>query len=153
MRPSFSGNQSTGSAVRKIATRWQTFLMHNFSLNPIVNTQENSMKLLKMLVGFAVALSFASSATAQTFKETATCKLTNTAESKTLYEGTCKVTQSQSGKNTIFSIKMGHKTEPFMFAGVRGEKQWMHGPEETQFTDLPKGGIFKWSNFALVVAE
>jgi len=110
------------------------------------------MKLMKMFVGVAVAISFASSASAQNLKETATCKLTNTAESKTLYEGACKVKQSQSGNNTIFSIKMG-KTEPFLFAGVRGQKNWMHGAEETQFTDLPNGGIFRWSNFALVVAE
>jgi hypothetical protein len=126
--------------------------MYNFSPDPIVNIQENSMKLIKMFVGVAVAISFASSASAQTFKETATCKLTNTAESKTLYEGSCKVKQSQSGNNTVFSVKMGH-TEPFMFAGVRGQKEWMHGPEKVEFTDLPGGGIFRWSNFALVVAE
>jgi hypothetical protein len=89
---------------------------------------------------------------AQTFSERATCKLTNTEANKTLYEGGCKVTQSMSGKNTVFSVKMG-KTEPFMFAGVRGEKEWMHGPERTQFTDLPNGGIFRWSTFALVIAE
>jgi hypothetical protein len=40
-----------------------------------------------------------------------------------------------------------------MFAGVRGQKNWMHGPEDTQFTDLPNGGIFRWGDFALVVAE
>jgi hypothetical protein len=45
------------------------------------------------------------------------------------------------------------KTEPFLFAGVRGQRDWMHGAERTQFTDLPNGGIFRWSNFALVVAE
>lgn len=110
------------------------------------------MKLVKLLVGSAVAISFASSASAQTFSERATCKLTNTEVNKTLYEGGCKVTQSMSGKNTVFSVKMG-KTEPFMFAGVRGEKEWMHGPERTQFTDLPNGGIFRWSTFALVIAE
>ena len=60
-------------------------------------------------------------AVAQTFSERATCKLTNTQANKTLYEGGCKVTQSMSGKNTIFSVKMG-SGEPFMFAGVRGEK-------------------------------
>ena len=108
--------------------------------------------LLKTLVTFALAISFANTAVAQTFKEKATCKLTNTAADKAVYEGPCVVTQSMSGSNTIFSVKMGD-TEPFLFAGVRGQKNWMHGPEETQFTDLPNGGIFRWSNFALVVAE
>ena len=112
----------------------------------------NSMKLMKMLFGVALVISFANSASAQNLKETATCKLTNTAESKTLYEGSCKVTQSMSGSNTIFSVKMGD-TEPFMFAGVRGQKNWMHGPDEVEFTDLPNGGIFRWSTFALVIAE
>lgn len=106
----------------------------------------------KTLLAASLALSLASVATAQTFRETATCKLTNTAANKTLYEGSCKVKQSMSGNNTIFSIKMGD-AEPFMFAGVRGQKKWMHGPDETQFTDLPNGGIFRWSTFALVVAE
>lgn len=91
-------------------------------------------------------------AAAQTFSERATCKLTNTEANKTLYEGGCVVTQSMSGKNTIFSVKMGN-SEPFLFAGVRGQRDWMHGPEKTQFTDLPNGGIFRWSTFALVVAE
>jgi len=43
--------------------------------------------------------------------------------------------------------------EPFAFARVRGEKTWMHGPEQVQFTDLPNGGMFRWSHVALVVAE
>ena len=110
------------------------------------------MMLLKMLAGTVLAISLANIATAQTFRETATCKLTNTAANKTLYEGSCKVKQSMNGNNTVFSIKMGD-TDPFMFAGVRGQKKWMHGPDETQFTDLPNGGIFRWSTFALVVAE
>lgn len=108
--------------------------------------------LLKTLASIAIAITFANSAAAQTFKETATCKLTNTVASKTLYEGPCKVKQSMNGNNTVFSVKMGD-TEPFLFAGVRGQKKWMHGPEEAQFTDLPNGGIFRWSGFALVVAE
>jgi hypothetical protein len=108
--------------------------------------------LLKTLVSFALAMSFANTAMAQTFKEKATCKLTNTAADKSLYEGSCVVTQSMSGSNTIFSVKMGDG-EPFLFAGVRGQKDWMHGPEKTQFTDLPNGGIFRWSTFALVIAE
>ncbi|MEY4563452.1 MAG: hypothetical protein RLZZ618_2729 [Pseudomonadota bacterium] len=93
-------------------------------------------------------------AVAQTYKETMTCKLTNTAASKTLYEGSCKVKQSKSeySDNTIFSVRMGN-TEPFMFAGMRGQKTWMHGADEVQFTDLPNGAIFRWSTFALVVAE
>jgi len=111
------------------------------------------MKLVKLLVGSAVAISFASSASAQTFSERATCKLTNTEVNKTLYEGGCKVTQSMRGENTIFSVKLSNDSEPFLFAGRRGQKNWMHGAEDTQFTDYPKGGIFRWSTFALVVAE
>jgi hypothetical protein len=100
----------------------------------------------------ALAMSFATSATAQTFKEQATCKLTNTAANKAVYEGPCKVKQSASGNQTIFSVKMGD-SEPFMFAGVRGQSNWMHGADKVQFTDAPGGGIFRWSTFALVVAE
>lgn len=62
------------------------------------------------------------------------------------------VTQSQSGGDTRFSIKMGD-AEPFLFAGQRGSKNWKYGPEEVQFIDLPNGGIFRWPTFALVVAE
>jgi hypothetical protein len=65
------------------------------------------------------------------------------ADSNTLYEGSCKVTESKSGGNT----------EPLIFAGIRGEKSWMTGPNDVVFSDLPNGGIFKWSTFALVVAE
>ncbi|MCF2514061.1 hypothetical protein LVY65_03110 [Sphingomonas sp. G124] len=99
----------------------------------------------------AVVIALAAPATAQV-KETATCKLTNTAKGTTLFEGPCRVKQSQSGANTTFSVKMGD-TEPFMFAGQRGSSNWMHGPDRTQFTDLPNGGIFRWGDFALVVAE
>lgn len=106
----------------------------------------------KALAGIALAVFLANVAMAQTFRERATCKLTNTSANKALYEGRCTVTQSMSGANTVFSIKMG-SAEPFMFAGVRGQKNWMHGPVETQFTDLPNGGIFRWGDFALVVAE
>lgn len=88
----------------------------------------------------------------QSVTAAATCKLTNTAVSKTLYEGIFKVKQSQSGANTIFSITM-QGGEPFLFAGQRGNPTWMHGPEQVQFTDLPTGGIFSWGSFALVVAQ
>lgn len=111
------------------------------------------MKKSAIAVALLLSAALGGQAVAQTLKETATCKLTNTAASKTLYEGGCKVTQTMSGTRTVFSIKMGHQAEPFMFAGIRGQKTWMHGPEETQFTDLPNGGIFRWSTFALVVAE
>ena len=106
----------------------------------------------KTLGGLTVGMLLASGALAQNFSETATCKLTNTAENATLYEGACTVTQSESGNNTIFSVDMGG-SEPFLFAGKRGQENWMHGPEEVEFRDLPDGGIFRWSDFALVVAE
>jgi hypothetical protein len=97
--------------------------------------------------------SFVGVAGAQTFRETATCKLTNTEVNKTLHEGPCSVKQAPgSGNITVFTIQMG-SAEPFKFAGVRGQRNWMHGAEEAQFTDLPNGGIFRWSTFALVVAE
>lgn len=107
----------------------------------------------KTLLAVAVAVSFVTFAGAQTLKETATCKLTNTAVNKSLYEGRCMVKQSSASDNiTVFTVRMG-KSEPFKFAGVRGKRQWMHGPDEVDFTDLPNGGIFRWSTFALVVAE
>jgi hypothetical protein len=94
----------------------------------------------------------ASPSLAQSISEKATCKLTNTEANKTLYEGACKVTQSQSGANTIFKVKMG-SAEPYLFAGQRGNTNWMRGPERVQFTDLPNGAIFRWGSFALVIAE
>lgn len=108
----------------------------------------------RTLTGLAFGVVLASGAFAQSFSENATCKLTNTAKNAALYEGACTVTQSQSdySDNTIFSIQMGN-SEPFLFAGQRGQPNWMHGAEEVQFTDLPNGGIFHWSTFALVVAE
>jgi hypothetical protein len=106
----------------------------------------------KICLGVLVSLACAGSASAQSFKETATCKLTNTAANAALYEGACTVKQSMNGNITIFTVKMGN-TEAFKFAGVVGQSDWMHGPEKTKFTDLPNGGIFRWSTFALVVAE
>jgi hypothetical protein len=108
--------------------------------------------LSRIIAGVALAIVIAPSATAQNLRERATCKLTNTSAGKALYEGPCKVTQSMSGKSTVFSIKMGG-AEEFLFAGVPGQDNWMHGPDEVQFTDAPGGGIFRWSTFALVVAE
>ncbi len=104
----------------------------------------------KLLIGAAAAVMFTTSAMA--ISETATCKLTNVAAGKALYEGKCRVTQEETKYNTVFTIKMG-SAEPFLFAGKRGSTAWMHGAEETHFTDLPNGGIFKWGDFALVVAE
>ncbi len=83
--------------------------------------------------------------------ETAQCKLTNVAEGIVLYDGECRVTEEITSTSTIFTINMG-SAEPFMFASSDG-KRWMHGPEEVEFRDLGKGGIFKWANFALAVAE
>lgn len=40
-----------------------------------------------------------------------------------------------------------------MFAGVKGQLNWMIGPDRVHFADLPNGGIFHWKTFALVVAE
>lgn len=110
--------------------------------------------LTKTLAARALGLLLAGGASAQSFSESATCKLTNTAKNAALYEGACTVTQSQSSysDNTIFSVQMSN-SEPFLFAGQRGQPNWMHGAEEVQFTDLPNGGIFHWSTFALVVAE
>lgn len=105
-----------------------------------------------LFLAAAAALALTGSAHAQTFREKATCKLTNTAAQVALYEGPCKVKQTVTGNKAVISVKLG-QTEPFLFAGTLGNPRWMHGPEETQFTDLPGGGIFRWSNFALVVAE
>ncbi len=104
----------------------------------------------KFLVGAIAAFMVTTSAMAAV-SETATCKLTNVAAGKTLYSGKCRVTQEETKYNTVFTIKMG-SAEPFKFAGKRGSSEW-YGTEPTHFTDLPNGGIFKWGDFALVVAE
>ena len=44
-------------------------------------------------------------------------------------------------------------SEPFLFAGQRGQANWMLGPEEVQFSDLAGGGIFRWGDFALAIAD
>lgn len=64
-----------------------------------------SSRFQSLALGACLALAV-SPAQAQSVTAAATCKLTNTAVSKTLYEGICKVKQSQSGANTIFSITM-----------------------------------------------
>lgn len=110
------------------------------------------MRFMKVLVGVALAISCAINANAEDAMETATCKLTNLAVVKTLYEGSCTVTQSTNGDKTSFSVKMGD-TDPFVFSGVRGQKDWMTGSDKVDFTDEPTGGIFRWSTFVLVVAE
>lgn len=108
--------------------------------------------LSKVIIGLSMAVVIACSANAQGVTVSAACKLTNTATNTSLYDGPCKVTQSQSGASTVFDVKMG-SAESFLFAGVRGQSNWMHGPEPVQFTDLPNGGIFRWSTFALAVAQ
>jgi hypothetical protein len=84
--------------------------------------------------------------------EHATCKLTNVAVGKTLYEGSCKVTEELTDYGAVFDIKMGN-AESFKFAGPLNSSKWMHGSEDVHFTNAPHGAIFKWSDFALVVAE
>lgn len=70
-----------------------------------------------MFLGITTVLAVTGSASAQTFKEQATCKFTNTAA------------------HVPFT-----KAEPFLFAGIRGRKNWMHGPEDVNFTDPPMVG-------------
>ncbi len=111
------------------------------------------MHLSKLILGTAAAVAFASAVSAGGLKATETmrCKLTNVAKDAALYDGECTVTQEINGSSNIYTVKMG-SGEPFLFATSDG-KTWMHGPEEVQFRDLGKGGIFKWSDFALAVAE
>jgi len=111
------------------------------------------MHMSKLLLGTAAAVAFASavSAAGLTASETMRCKLTNVAKDAALYDGTCTVTQELSGTLNLYTVNMG-SAEPFKFATTDG-KTWMHGPDHVQFRDLGKGAIFKWSDFALSVAE
>ena len=108
--------------------------------------------LRNVFIGVSLMAAVGCDASSQSITGSATCKLTNTAAYAALYEGPCTVTQSESGANTIFEVKMG-SAESFLFAGRKGETNWMTGPDPVQFTDLPDGGIFRWSTFALVVAQ
>ncbi len=112
------------------------------------------MHIDKLFIGTAVALAFSStvSAAGLVVSETAKCKLTNVAKDVAIYEGACRVTEEVSGSSIVYTIDLG-ASEPFKFATWDGGKHWLHGPEDVQFTDLGKGGIFKWSDFALAVAE
>jgi hypothetical protein len=88
-----------------------------------------------------------------TASEQAVCKLTNTAADRTLFDGDCSVTQKPGyAGSTIFEVHMG-QGQAFLFAGKRGDPNWMHGAEKVHFTDLPNGAIFHWGTFALVVRE
>lgn len=81
-----------------------------------------------------------------------TCKLTNTAAHAVLFDGDCSVTQTlRANGRSVFEIELGEGA-PFVFAGIEGETNWMHGAEQVHFTDLPNGGIFHWSTFAQVIA-
>ena len=112
------------------------------------------MHVYKLFCGAAVAITLSSAVSAAgiTVGESATCKLTNVAKNVAIYEGKCHVTEEIRGNSIIYTIDVG-ASEPFKFASGDGGKNWLHGPEDVQFTDLGKGGIFKWSDFALVVAE
>jgi|GEM_PF-4014598 len=105
----------------------------------------------KFLLGTAAAVMMSTSAMAEV-SGVFNCKLTNVAANKTLYVGSCEATEEDNQYGTVFTVVMG-SGEPFKFAGQRGSTAWMHGGEKTHFTDLPNGAIFKWSTFALVVAE
>ncbi|MEV8468670.1 hypothetical protein AB0T83_18045 [Fluviibacterium sp. DFM31] len=106
----------------------------------------------KILIGLSIAAASAVCANTHRFTGSATCKLTNTAADAGLYEGPRTVTQSETEYSTIFEVKMGG-AESFLFAGKKGDPNWMHGPDRVRFTDLPTRGIFHWSTFALVVAQ
>ena len=112
------------------------------------------MHVYKLFCGAAVAITLSSAVSAGgiTAGESATCKLTNVAKNVAIYEGKCHVTEELRGNSIIYTIDLG-ASEPFKFASGDGGKTWLHGPEDVQFTDLGKGGIFKWSDFALSVAE
>jgi hypothetical protein len=106
----------------------------------------------KRFIAFVLPLMVAASASAQTVTEKATCKLTNTAANKSIYEGPCEVKQTtQSSGTTVVSVKLAD-AEPFLFAGRLGQPTWQHGGEQTHVSYGVDGGIFKWSTFALVVA-
>jgi hypothetical protein len=111
------------------------------------------MKLSTRFLGAIAAVALTSTASAAGLKigETANCKLTNVTKDVALYDGECQVTEEITNTSTIFTVKMG-SAESFMFASADG-KHWMHGPEEVEFTDLGQGAIFKWSDFALAIAE
>jgi hypothetical protein len=111
------------------------------------------MHISKGFVGTVVAVALTStvSAAEPTATESMRCKLTNVAEDKALYNGECTVTQEVSGSSNAYTVTMG-SADPFRFTTSDG-KTWMYGSEEVQFRDLGQGAIFKWSDFALAVAE
>lgn len=111
------------------------------------------MNMSKPFLGTVIAVTLTATVSAAGLKvgETAQCKLTNVAEDAVLYDGECRVSEEITSTSTIYTVNMG-SAEPFMFASSDG-KQWMHGPEEVDFRDLGKGAIFKWSDFALAIAE
>ncbi len=109
--------------------------------------------IAKIMLTASLAMALAGAVNAQEVAAKANCKLSNTAAGKSLYDGPCMVTQSASGDNTIFKVQMNNGSQPFIFAGVKGQSNWMHGPERTDFTDLPGGGIFRWGDFVLAVAQ
>ena len=113
------------------------------------------MKLHKILLGMAMTAALATGASAQkeTVQAQMTCKLTNTAAHAAIFEGACLVKQTlRADGRSVFEVDMGSGA-PLLFAGIKGQSNWMHGPERVHFTDLPNGGIFHWGTFALVIAD
>jgi len=84
-------------------------------------------------------------------RTTGHCKLSNVKAGKEIYNGTCTIKESVSGKSTVYEIKLG-SAEPFLFATSDGVT-WMHGPEEVKFRDRGHTGIFRWGDFRLEVDE
>ncbi|RUM65525.1 MAG: hypothetical protein DSZ05_05900 [Sulfurospirillum sp.] len=104
------------------------------------------MNMTKKILAMAVLAASMSVSASAAMQAQGQCKLKNLAADKVLYHGACTIRQSESGKNTVYEIKMG-AGESFLFAGHGS--QWMHGADKVKFTDLGGGAIFVWDKFSL----
>jgi Beta/Gamma crystallin len=85
-------------------------------------------------------------------RERGYCRLTNVAYGRDQYSGLCTIKQGVNGPSILYDIKMG-TAQSFKFASSDGGRTWMSGPQQVQFRDQGRTGVFRWSNFRLEVAE
>jgi hypothetical protein len=79
---------------------------------PVKNPNQRIRPLFSQtLTSLTFAMLLAGAASTQSFAESTTCKLTNTAENVVLFEEPCTVTQSATGANTIFEVRMPGETK------------------------------------------
>jgi hypothetical protein len=85
-------------------------------------------------------------------RERGHCTLDNVRARRTLYDGACTISQKVNGASTIYTVTVAG-AQSFLFATSDGGRTWMHGPDEVDFEDMGRSGVFRWAEFRLQVDD